>query len=134
MKVEDLIQRVRTLAEELTILKQGISESYDGYAKEQLGYEDTSVEKQIQELNTQKKTYDRRFQEKEAQFQVLGGKSRRQTLQEYTLLLFFTSYFVFSISFAIWASVREGWMKGAQLFGILCVILVPVCGIMLKFL
>jgi hypothetical protein len=134
MKVEDLIPRVRNIVEELTILKQGISESYDGYAKKQLGYEDTSVEKEIQDLLTQQKNFDRKFQEKEAQFQVMGGKTRKQTLQEYTLLLFFTSYFVFSLSLAIWTSVREGWAKGAQLFGIMIVILVPVCGLMLKFL
>jgi hypothetical protein len=135
MQVGTLRDRVNTIADELTILERGISESYDGYARKQVGKEDTSVEKEITELKTQQRTYDRKFQEKEAAFQMVGGKTRKQTLQEYTLLLFFVSYLVFALSLAIWKSAKGGSPKeGAQIFGILLLALVPIAGLMYKFL
>lgn len=134
MLVSDLQTKVSELSEELTILNHTISESYDAYARKLTGQDDTSVQKEITDLYTKKKAYDRKFQEKEAQFQAIGGKTRKQTLQEYTLFLFFTSYFVFSLSLAIWKSVRGDPIEGAKLFGLLCILLLPICGLMLKFL
>lgn len=134
MQVDNLLTRVNTISEELTILQQGISESYDAYARKLLGKEDLSVQNQITELQAQRKMYDRRFQEKESIFQAIGGKTRKQTLQEFTLLLFFVSYFVFAISIAVWKSVHGGAKDGAKIFGILLVTLLPIIGLLLKFL
>lgn len=134
MQVDSLRIRVNRIADELTILQQGISESYDAYASKQVGTKDTSVEKEITELKTQQKTLDRKFQEKEAQFQMVGGKTRKQTLQEYTLLLFFVSYLVLALSLGIWKSVKGSPKEGAQLFGIMLLTLLPIAGLMFKFL
>jgi hypothetical protein len=134
MRVDDLRAKVSTIAEELTILEHNISESYDAYARKLTGQDDTSVQKEITDLYTKQKGYDRQFQEKEAQFQAIGGKTRRQTLQEYTLLLFFTSYLVFASSIAIWKSVKGNPMDGAKIFGLLLLTLVPIIALMLKFL
>lgn len=134
MKVEDLQIKIGQVADELTILQHNISESYDAYARKMTGQDDVSVQKEITDLYTKQKGYDRRFQEKEGQFQAVGGKTRKQTLQEFTLLLFFTSYFVFALSLAIWKSVKGNAMEGAKIFGLLLLTLIPIVGLMLKFL
>ena len=59
----------------------------------------------IDVLNDQAATYDRQFEEAQYKFQLNGGKSRKQTLQEFVILFFFVGYAVFTISLMLYAKI-----------------------------
>lgn len=66
------------------------------------------VKSQVRQLKQQTNEYDREFEEEQAKSSALGGKTRKQTLQEFVLLFFFISYCLFVIAFATYTSVKEG--------------------------
>ena len=134
MSIETLRTRVNTITDELTILQSKLSESFDEYAKKQTGANEPILQSQIASLKEQKNMFDRLFQEKEATLQVTGGKTRQQTLQEYNLLFFYISYLVFATTIAIYQAVNSSSFDGAKTFGLLLLALLPITGILIKFL
>lgn len=133
-RLVELRTRVDTLTDELTILKSKLSESFDSFAKKQIGESDPTFENQIATLKDQTKMYDRLFQEKEAEFQVSGGKTRQQTLQEYNLLFFYIAYGVLTLSLSIYQAVHHTAITGAKTFGLLALALMPITALMVKYL
>lgn len=128
----NLQSRVSTLLDSVTGIKINISDSYDTLMKQNTGTSDTIINDQITTNIEQARMYDRLFQEKEAHFQATGGKERRQTLQEYVFVLFFSSYLLLSIGLSLY-SLHSG-KEPFTIFIIMILMLIPICGIMIKFL
>lgn len=124
--------RLVNLLESVTTVKTNISDAYDVLMKQNLGTSDTIINAQINSNIEQTHMYDRLFQEKEANFQATGGKKRQQTLQEYIFILFFCSYLLLSIAISLYY-LKSG-NNPLFLFALLIFMLIPICGIMIKFL
>jgi len=130
--VRDVAARVDTIIQDLTIINNQISESYDSLTNGTTGT--TFIESQIDQANSSADMYDRKFQEKEAELQATGGKTRRQTLQEYVLLFFFCSYFILAISNTLYITSVEGAEKGIRGIIIYTLLIFPIAALMIKFL
>jgi preprotein translocase subunit SecE len=96
--------------------------------------EDTVIQNQITDFKDKKAMYDRLFQEQEAIFQQTGVPTRKQTLQEFVLSLFFVSYFVLFITAFIYANMFYGMPQALKITVFMAVLLVPLIVIMVNFL
>ena len=125
--VADLVSRVQTILNELTILQHKISESYDNYVKPSNKGEITLIQ---EDYVSKGAMYDRLFQEKEGASQS-SRKGRAQTLQEYVLLFFFVAFAIFSISLALLSSSLTG--KGMQVFGLMSLIIILSGALIMRY-
>lgn len=102
--VSEFITRLQRIIDDYTELKNKLSvddtNSYLGNSK--------IYKSQVRKLKQQANEYDREFEEEQSKVSALGGKTRKQTLQEFVLLFFFISYCLFVIAFATYTSVKEG--------------------------
>jgi hypothetical protein len=126
--VETVASRLTNMIESLTALRVNISDSYSKYKTGLSGNKYIkSGEYEIQNLKQQESTFDTEFEEAEAIYQQTGGKSRKQTLQEFVLLFFFVAFGVFTASVCIYTfvlkrNVAEALKMGAVLLLLLVVI------------
>jgi len=125
--VADLVSRVQTILNELTILQHKISESYDNYVKPSNKGEITLIQ---EDYVSKSAMYDRLFQEKEGASQS-SPKGRAQTLQEYILLFFFVAFAIFSISLALLSSSITA--KGMQVFGLMSLIIILSGALIMRY-
>lgn len=106
--VEAVANRLTNLIDILTANRVNISNSYSKYKDSLSGNKYVSSgENQIQSLKQQEATFDTEFEEAEAISQQTGGKTRKQTLQEFVLLFFFVSFTVFTASACIYTFVLK---------------------------
>ncbi len=125
----------------LADLKTRVQDLLDRYNTVKLRFENpTSMNKNIQSVKGQTKTlnqqaeqYNREFEEEQAKFAALGGKTRKQTLQEFVLLFFFVSYLLFIVAMATYSSVTEGSSAAAKMIGIGILGLGLVSGFIIRF-
>lgn len=94
---------------------------------------DTYFTDKIKDFNEKRAMYDRLFQENEAVAQRTGGRTRKQTLQEYVILFFYISYFMLSIGYAFYRLTISGSSVFMSL-GIMLVLIIPITVILLQFL
>ena len=129
--VAELVTRVQTIVTELTVLKNKISEAYPIYI--QPSYKNTSVVME-QDYNSKAAMYDRLFQEKEGALQASGGRTRKQTLQEYILTFFFVSFTILAISLSLLSTTLTGFIgKGMQVFGLMFIIAILSAGLIIRY-
>lgn len=131
--VADLNEKLTSLTNELTILTNSIKTSLNsqsrGDGKE--GSQDYSMKKDIREFNEQADSYDRRFEEEESRLQAYGGKTRKQTLQEFILLFFFVAYGILTVAFLLYAN-KVG-MDTLKILGIMGFMLLILAGIIISY-
>lgn len=121
----EVAERVQNNIDTLTGLKSEISNAYDNISGGVSSKKYTSsANYEIQSLKQQEATFNTEFEEAEANLQKSGGKTRRQTLQEFVILFFFISFGVFMISVAIlkFVETREV-VEGLKMIGILLLLL-----------
>lgn len=107
--MSDIKSRLQTLLQEVNTIQTNIKDSFQIIMSNQVGYEgETYFKQKVRDYKDQKSMYDRKFQELEASYDRKGGKTRKQTLQEYVILLFYISYFVLTISYALYSSTIVG--------------------------
>ena len=82
-------------------------------------------------LKQEAATYDRKFEEEQHKFQANGGKSRKQTLQEFVILFFFVGYALFTISLIMYGRV-VGISTAKIFFGMLFGLLM-ISGIIIRY-
>jgi ABC-type transport system involved in cytochrome bd biosynthesis fused ATPase/permease subunit len=103
--VADLNDTLASLTDELTVLTSSIKTSLKSVSDTtSLGSQDFSMKKDIREFNEKADTYDRQFEEEESRLQRYGGKTRKQTLQEFVLLFFFVAYGILTVALALYAN------------------------------
>jgi hypothetical protein len=124
--MSDLASRLKDLIQEVATLQSNITDSFQIVISNQVGYKgETYFKKKVRDYNDKKAMYNRLFQEAEARNQRKGGKTRKQTLQEYVILLFYISYFVLTISYAFYSSVIVGQSAYGAL-GFMFAMIVPI--------
>ncbi len=125
----------------LADLKLQVQDLLDRYNTVKLRFENPdsmnttiqSVKGQTKTLNQQAEQYNREFEEEQAKFAALGGKTRKQTLQEFVLLFFFVSYLLFIVAMATYSSVTEGSSAAAKMIGIGILGLGLLSGFIIRF-
>jgi ABC-type transport system involved in cytochrome bd biosynthesis fused ATPase/permease subunit len=104
--VSELNASLTSFIDELTVLTESIRDSYNSSIRGsgKAGSQDLSMKKDIREFKQNAESYDRRFEEEESRLQAFGGKTRKQTLQEFIILFFFLAYGIMTVAFLLYAN------------------------------
>ena len=125
--VQTLRTRVKGVADEVYGIRESVGRALNGIQAERPVSQDAS----IRDLKAKQEEYERQFVEKEAELQALGGRSRKQTLQEFVLLFFYISYLIFTVSAVLYTRQTGG---SSQKIGLLLLaILLVVTGILIRY-
>jgi len=130
--VQELAARVKSLITTLTPIYANLPDAYDAFKNGSVGAEQTKLEREIRDMGAQAATYNQDFVEEEAKIQALGGKSRRQTLQEFVLLFFFVAFGIFTASLALTSYARGEQLQAMKIIGVMIVIGILSCGVILQ--
>ena len=132
--MSDLKSRLQTLLQEVNTIQTNIKDSFQVIISNQVGYEgETYFKQKVRDYKDQKSMYDRKFQELESSYDRQGGKTRKQTLQEYVILLFYISYFVLTISYAFYSSTIIG-VSAYGSVGFMIAMIFPITASFIYFL
>jgi hypothetical protein len=131
--VGEFSSTVQGLIDTLTVTKANILKSYNGIF---LGVKETSSDNlqsraTIKSLNEEAASYDRKFEEAQYKFQANGGKTRKQTLQEFIIFFFFVGYALFTVSLIMYGRV-VGISTAKIFFGMLFGLLM-ISGIIIRY-
>jgi hypothetical protein len=131
--VAELNTNLTSMIEELTVLTASIKDSYNSSLRDtgKAGSQDYSMKKDIREFKESADKDDRRFEEEESRLQSFGGKSRKQTLQEFVILFFFVAYAILTVAFLLYAS--QVGMSTPKIFAAMVLSLVVVIGIIISY-
>jgi hypothetical protein len=128
--VGDLINLVTPINNNLIILQDKIPEYYDNLKNETSV--DLAIKNEIADYEAKSDSYDRLFQEKEAELQRNGQRGRGQTLQEYCLLFFYVCYALFASSLILYSSTSGMW-GGIKMLVLTVLFLVPITGLIMFY-
>lgn len=132
--VKQFSDTVQSLIDQLTILTDSITKSYNNLNTRSSiagGSPDIKTQASIQELNQQAAEYDRQFEEAQYKFQAGGGKTRKQTLQEFVILFFFVGYAFFTVSLVLYARATGG--SPGKIFGGMLFLMLIISGIIIRY-
>jgi len=104
--VGEFLVRVTGLLDKLQALKANIVKSVGKLPGGKV-YEDDLTQSEIDALKEEADRYDRKFEEEQYKFLLNGGKSRKQTLQEFVILFFFVSYALLTVSFIVYGNAMD---------------------------
>jgi len=126
LTVGEVKARVESLLETLRTLKTSIIKS-----KATSVNNNVLPNSEIDALKEEADTYDRKFEEEQYKFLLNGGKSRKQTLQEFVILFFFVSYALLTVSFIVFGNAMD--ISTAKIFFGMLFILLMISGIILRY-
>ena len=124
--VGEVKKRVDSLLETLQMLKSTIIKS-----KATSVNNNVLPNSEIDALKEEADTYDRKFEEEQYKFLLNGGKSRKQTLQEFVILFFFVSYALLTVSFIVFGNAMD--ISTAKIFFGMLFILLMISGIIMRY-
>lgn len=130
--VREFSATIQSILDEITVLRASISKSYTKKNTRDVSLDNDSVSQAaVAALTQEAATYDRKFEEEQHKFQANGGKSRKQTLQEFVILFFFVGYALFTISLIMYGRV-VGISTAKIFFGMLFALLM-ISGIIIRY-
>ena len=133
--VKQFSDTVQGLIDQLTILTDSITKSYNNLNTRSSASSDASpdIKSQatIKMLKQQADEYDRKFEEAQYKFQVSGGKSRKQTLQEFVIFFFFVGYALLTVSLILYG--RAVGISTGKIFGGMLFLMFIIAGIIIRY-
>ena len=112
--------------------KANIKKSYDNLnTRSSGGSLDIKSQATIENLKQQAVEYDRQFEEAQYKFQASGGKTRKQTLQEFVILFFFVGYALFTVSLILYSRATGG--SPGTIFGGMFFLMLIIAGIIIRY-
>jgi len=130
--VREFSATIQSILDEITVLRASISKSYTKKNTRDVSLDNDSVSQAaVTALTQEAATYDRKFEEEQHKFQANGGKSRKQTLQEFVILFFFVGYALFTISLIMYGKT-VGISTAKIFFGMLFALLM-ISGIIIRY-
>ena len=87
---------------------------------------------EVLEMKRAARAHDVMFEEEEANAQVKGKKTRRQTLQEFILLFFYCAYAILSAAVIMYAYIEKGSSNALSVTGIMVVIAFVITGLIIR--
>jgi hypothetical protein len=95
---------------------------------------DLKINSDIVNVKEERKKYDTMFEEEETKIQTSGGKSRKQTLQEFVLLFFYVSFILLIVSLgAFYAIQTQSTPQTVKIVLLLLGILLTVSSLIFKY-
>jgi hypothetical protein len=130
--VREFSATIQSILDEITVLRASISKSYTKKNTRDVSLDNDSVSQAaVAALTQEAATYDRKFEEEQHKFQANGGKSRKQTLQEFVILFFFVGYALFTVSLIMYGKT-VGISTAKIFFGMLFALLM-ISGIIIRY-
>jgi len=130
--VRQFSDTLQGLIDQLTIITANITKSYDNLnTRSSSGSPDIKTQASIELLNQQAAEYDRQFEEAQYKFQASGGKTRKQTLQEFVILFFFVGYALLTVSLILYARATGG--SPGIIFGGMFFTMFIIAGIIIRY-
>jgi hypothetical protein len=123
--VGQLSNRIKDIFDELTILKSSMTNSYNNIKNV------VTNDSQLEFIKKQTDTANRQFEEAQYKFQASGGKSRKQTLQEFVILFFFVAYAALTVSLILYG--RALGVSTAKIFSLMAFALLMISGIIVRY-
>jgi hypothetical protein len=124
--VREVKARVDSLIDTLKTLKSSIIKS-----KATSVQNNVLPNSEIDALKEEADRYDRKFEEEQYKFLLNGGKSRKQTLQEFVILFFFVSYALLTVSFIVYGNAMD--ISTVKIFFGMLFILLMISGIIIRY-
>ncbi len=121
-RIEQIVNQATKIRDELIGARERI-----------LSFTVRSEETEERDVKDETRKYETLFEEEEAKLQALGGKTRKQTLQEFVLLFFWISYAVFTISVGLFTSRTQGTGAAQKIVGILVLVALVITAILIRY-
>ena len=133
--VKQFSETVQGVIDQLTILTDSITKSYNNLntrsSSTSGGSPDIKTQATIEMLKQEADEYDRQFEEAQYKFQASGGKSRKQTLQEFVILFFFVGYALLTVSLILYG--RAVGISTGKIFGGMLFLMFIIAGIIIRY-
>jgi hypothetical protein len=133
--VKQFSDTLQGLIDELTIITDSITKSYNNLNTRSSatsgGSPDIKTQATIASLKQEADEYDRKFEEAQYKFQASGGKTRKQTLQEFVILFFFVGYALFTVSLILYG--RAVGISTGKIFGGMFFLFFIIAGIIIRY-
>ena len=128
--IGEMKEQVDGLKTDFQVLAQQIGDAYDA-----MNFNSTTknrLQSEIRNMKAQETAYNKEFEE---EHRLFGGKTRRQTLQEFVFLFFYVACAIGIIAVTIYRfRTSEGSGKAAAKIFFLCLfILLLVTGILIRY-
>jgi hypothetical protein len=133
--IRDLNNAITAITDELIGLKESVISSYNALATRggSAGGQDIQMKKEITDFNEKAATDDQQFVEEQARLDARGGKTRKQSLQEFVLLFFFVAYGLLTVALVLLANYTGGSSQAWKTFGLMLFIVFIVAGIIIRY-
>jgi len=133
--VQSLNSAITAITGELTALKASLTSSFNSLPIRggTSGGQDTQMKKEISDFNEKAATDDQQFVEEQARLDARGGKTRKQSLQEFVLLFFFVAYGLLAVALVLLANYTGGSAQAWKTFGLMFFIVLIVAGIIIRY-
>jgi hypothetical protein len=92
-----------------------------------------AIKKETADFNEKAATDDQQFVEEQARLEARGGKTRKQSLQEFVLLFFFVAYGLLTVALILLANYTGGSTQAWKTFGLMLFIVLIVAGIIIRY-
>ena len=119
----NLKDRLTTITDELTILTNKIKEPPASF----------NPENQIRDYENDARKYDTEFDEAKAMQEKFGGKTRKQSLQEFVLLFFYVAYALLSTAIIVFSFNVWGPLSTLKIFVMLVLFLLGTTGMIIRY-
>ena len=119
----DLKNRITNITDEFTILINKIKEPPASF----------NPENEIREYENDARKYDLQFDEAKSMQERFGGKTRKQSLQEFVLLFFYVAFFLLSISVTLYSYNVWGGAATLKIFIIILLTFLGTTGMILRY-
>ena len=133
--VQSLNSAITAITDELISLKESITSSFNALPTQggTVGGQDIQMKKEIADFNEKAATDDQQFVEEQARLDARGGKTRKQSLQEFVLLFFFVAYGLLAVALILLANYTGGSSQAWKTFGLMLFIVLIVAGIIIRY-
>jgi len=123
------------IIDQVTILTSSIRNSFNNMntrgTAAGVAANDIFTQSTIDKLNEKAEATDRQFEEAMYKFQSSGGKTRKQTLQEFVILFFFVAYALLTTSLMLYWKMTGPFVL--RIFFIMAFILLLITGIIVRY-
>lgn len=122
--VQQIITKTQLLRDEFLVIRNDIEQTV-----EKTG----STSSEARDIDSEIQTYKTQFEEEESKLQALGGKTRKQTLQEFVLLFFWISYAVFGVSAGLYTYRTGGSSAAQKMVGVLFLLALVITAVLIRY-
>jgi len=124
--VGGLRSRITGITDELSVIINDITTLSKGT-------KDLTMQKEIQEFKEQESAYDTQFVEEESKRAGFGGKSRKQSLQEFVLLFFYVAASLLTCALVLYSFTNGDAVTAVKLFLVMCFAILVITALIIRY-